>query len=266
VSKLILAHRVSLPSSKLLRNALVKEGYPRLLVTRNPEKSILFRYGNSASAYVNSDLNPPEFIKLLADKDRFSKFCQKHGISSPVFTKLRKRLPESFPVLVRSTLTGTASKGIYPIKDLDELSEMNTNWHWVPYYNLSNEYRVHICDGKIIKVFCKKFNGTINKNGIVIRNNDNSAFSLVDFEGGLKSGKYSRLKDVVDNLVAELSSAYSDYSLFFALDIGWAKNKKGYIVLEGNSAPGLNENTALEYAKVLGPLLFGKGNENKRYS
>lgn len=256
MKKLILAHRGSLPSSKLLRNAFIKLGYPKLLVTRNPEKDIIFRYGNSSSTREKTLLNPPRFIQLLADKEYFSNFCIDAGISAPVFTKLNKRLPESFPVLVRSTLRGMGSEGIHPISNLEELSKMNTSWYWVPYYKLSKEYRVHVVNGKIVKVFCKKFNGKIDNNGVIVRNNDNSSFSLVDYKGGLEKGKYTRMKDIVNNLIDEFNKVYKGHNLFFALDMGWAKNKKGYIVLEGNSAPGLNENTALEYAKILGPLLF----------
>jgi hypothetical protein len=256
MKKLILAHSGSLPSSRILRDALIQLGYPKILITRDSNKDILFRYGNSSPARCFSSLNPPEFIRLLSDKERFSLFCTKYGISAPIFTKLSKRLPETFPVLVRSTLKGSGSEGIYPVNDLEELSEMNTNWYWVPYYQLSKEYRVHIVDEKVVKVFCKKFNGTIDHNGIIIRNNDNSMFSLVNFEGGLEEGKYNKMKEMVDSLIYELGNSFKDSHLFFALDIGWAKGKKDYIILEGNSAPGLNEDTALKYAEILGPLLF----------
>jgi len=252
MSKLILAHSGSIPSTKILRDALVNLGYPKLLVTRNASKPIIFRYGNSEPANCYEILNPPSFIRMTSDKKIFSGYCDNIGISAPIFSKLNKVLPDSFPVLVRSTLTGQGSEGIYPVKTLDELSKIDTNWHWVPYYNLKNEYRVHVVCGEIVKVFRKKFEGE-SEDGIIIRNNSNSHFSLVNTN---KDGEFVKLKLVVSTLVEELTAKFNNYKLFFALDIGWGQNEREYIILEANSAPGLNESTALEYAKRIGPILY----------
>ena len=253
---LILAHAGSMPSARLLREALVEQGFPKLLITRNPEKVIKFRYGNSAPSICNEILNPANFIKMTANKEIFSNFCNKIGVTAPVFSRLSTVLPDSLPVLVRSTLTGQGSEGIYPINNLDELSGIDTSWYWVPYYQLKKEYRVHVAGGRILKVFCKQFEGETT-NGIVIRNNSNSHFSVVDTN---KEGTFAKLKEVVKILNTELLERFKNSSLFFALDIGWGEKEREYIVLEANSAPGLNVNTANEYASVLGPILY---NENR---
>jgi hypothetical protein len=256
MKKMILAHRTSLPSAKILRDSFVKLGYPKVLVTRNPDKNILFSYGDS-SHYGTYLVNPPDFISFMANKKLFSGHCSNVGIPAPVFTKLIKLLPESFPVLVRSTLTGSGSKGIYPVTSLKELQDMDINWWWTPYYQLTREYRVHVVGGKIIKCFCKNFDGEIDSTGIIIRNNDNSHFSLVDIEN---PDKYQKLRAIVYRLLESLKGKFGVgvENLFFALDLGFGKNEREYILIEGNSAPGLNESTAIKYAEILGPLLFKK--------
>lgn len=254
MNKMILTHN-SIPSAKVLRNALVSLGYPKILVTKNNNKNILFRYGSSVPANCSNEINPPEFIKLMANKERFSNFCQNNKITAPIFTKLKNSLPESFPILVRNTLVGMGSEGIFPISSLDELCTMDTNWYWVPYYNLTREYRVHVVNETIVKGFCKKFSGKINKEGIIIRNNENSKFSLIDIND---EDKYKKLRGVTSNLINAFAKKFKDNVLFFALDIGWGNNEKEYIILEGNSAPGLNEDTAIMYAEILGPILFEK--------
>lgn len=254
--KLILSNSGCIPSAKELREALVELGYPKILITTNPEKDILFRYGNSSYCNCNDLLNPPSFIKLLSNKKAFSNFCHDSEITAPVFTRIKDKMPENFPILVRSTLTGSKSEGIYPINSFEELAKMNINYWWVPYYNLTQEYRIHVVGGNIIKGFCKKFTGEVDKEtGVIIRNNDNSQFSLIDIEN---TEKYNKLREIVRRVQDALYSIYENSILFYALDIGWGKNKKEYIIIEGNTAPGLNRNTALDYARILGPVLFGK--------
>lgn len=246
---------IAVPSAKLLRDAFIALGYPKLLVTRDTNKRIILRYGYSGQCLIKKDIfNCPDFIKLTVDKRNFSTLCYDLGLCSPVFVRLKEKLPEHFPILVRETLTGYGSNGIIPITTIDELEGLSPHLYWTPYYKLSTEYRVHIVNKKIIRIFVKNFDGEVRDDGVIIRNNTNSHFSLIDLERKIANGRFKKLFSIVEILTESLMEKYGN--IFFALDVGWGSNEKDYIILEGNSAPGLNENSAYSYAQEIGPILF----------
>jgi len=258
---LILANSGCVPSARMLRDALENLGYPRLLVTRDETKTrIKLRYGNSSNitSIYKDVINPREFISLSANKESFSLFCHEVGIRAPVFTKLHTEWPSEFPALIRSTLTGKGCEGISTVSSMSELKELNQNYFWTPYCKVNKEYRVHVIDGNIIRVFEKQFEGE-TVDGTIIRNNDNSHFSLVlDFDSKVAKGKFTKLTSVVNELYKKLYNKYN-MPLMFSIDIGWDSTNTNYIIFEINTASGLVENTAMEYAKHLGRILFPSG-------
>jgi len=258
MSKLILANKGCIPSAITLREQIRKLSGIKLLVTTNPEKeNIVFRYGNSSMTnYPSKDIvNNASFIYLSSNKQLFSQFCIINGIRAPIFNKLNFQMPDEFPILVRETLSGKGCEGIHKIYSVENLIGLNPNWNWTPYCNIKKEYRVHIINGKIIRVFEKIFQGE-NNDGIIIRNNDNSKFSLIEnINEKILIGKFTRLNEVSLKLYDLLSEKHENIPLMFSLDIGFDAEKRDYIIFEANSASGLNENTAMEYAKEIIKLM-----------
>lgn len=242
----ILSNRGTIPSSKLLRDALVKITGERILVTIRPENIKDFnyiRYGNSSPVDLESTesdtlYNSAHFIALASSKYRFSRLMLDNDIYSPVYYSTEK--PENFPVVLRSSLSLSGGKGISVANNIEEFNELFTRW-WTPYIYTKFELRVHILGGAIVKIFKKILNDDIEDNKTVIRNNNCCHFSLRNL------GKYSKLVETV----GKLESIEGFDGKFYSLDIGWDSKKKDYFVFEANSASGLNENTAELYAEYL---------------
>lgn len=239
----ILSGNSSVPSARILRNALQDLYGRRILVTSNPERIRTFpfiRYGNSS--YVNlseeTDFNSPNFIQFSSNKLKFSKVMEENNIYSPVFKRNIGEL--IFPLLIRETLTSFGCKGIHVIKNEEKFQEIwRNNFYWTPYINLAFELRVHILGGNIVKIFKKELN---EPQEFPIRNNSLCHFSLKSLE------KYPKLESFIETLIKikEVSQGK-----FYSIDIGWDSVNKKYFVIEFNTGSGLNENTAEEYAKYI---------------
>lgn len=246
----ILTYPTCFPSAKILRDFLQKELGYRIIVTKFPERvagKLLLRYGNSQSvenSVVELDINPPDFIKLTSNKKKFSELLLKNDIKTPKFRKISAQFPESLPVMVRTTLTGSRGKGISVINDPDELMKFPTNTYWTEFLEFTSEYRVHVVNGEIVKVFRKKLREGETVEEFPVRTNDKYMFYFIDFEEQKAKGKFQLLKDTISRVDSVLSGK------MYALDIGYKKSD-GYTIIECNSAPGLNENTAEIYARIL---------------
>jgi len=230
----LLASRRSIPSAKLLRDQIKSLNNLNILVTTDIDKlNIILRYGCHLGG-PNNILNSIEFIRNCSSKRLFSLLMQENNIYSPIYYRNEK--PESFPVLIRKTLNGQHGEGIIYCSSLDEFNENNNNNYWTPFVSLKYELRVHCLNGEIAKVFVKKKH---NENDVIL-NSENSHFSLVEVKDN-----YKRLFETIEKMNFFLKDS------FCALDIGYDEKKKEYFILEGNSAPGLNESTARLYAEYI---------------
>jgi hypothetical protein len=239
----ILVSSCSLPSAKLLRDAIEEITNLHLFVTTNPDKldSVLIRYGNSYGEFKECIYNTPEFIRLLSDKNCFSKVLLQNGFYCPEFSRDKTKISE-FPVMLRSSLTWSKGRGINVVKTKEDVDIFWTNsHHWTKYIPMQYEIRCHILGGGLAKVFKKVWRKEEPEAEFPIRINDTYDFVLQNI-----GGKYNRLYEVVGELTKLLGE-----NNFYSLDIGWDNSKKDYFILEGNSAPGLNSLTANMYAEFL---------------
>jgi hypothetical protein len=94
--------------------------------------------------------------------------------------------------------------------------------------------------GEPIKIFRKVWTLECEEPECKIRSNNNYHFSLVE----QKEGRFTKLYELISRLNGAVGT-----NNFYALDIGLTE--QGYFIIEGNSAPGLNELTAEIYAKFL---------------
>jgi hypothetical protein len=236
--KYILSNPYCLPSARILRDEINKLTTERVLVTCRADriKDTVIRYGNSSPLRdgIVETLNSSRIINLFSNKRNLSELLLTNGIYTPAFR--RDLPPESFPVMIRSTLTGKHGIGISVVEDQNVFSQIwKSGFYWTPWIDLNSEFRVHVFNGSILKVFKKEYQGT---DKFPIKINDSCHFSLIQSE-------LPKLKDLVTQLTTILGDC------FYGGDFGWDKNKKEYLVVELNSAPGLNEYTANLYAKNL---------------
>lgn len=242
----------SYASADLLRNKLqdiIK--HKILLLTDDRSKSIVLRYG-SLNKFRNDPPNSYEAVKITANKKIFSTVLAEHGVTNtPNFYRKEQVMPERYPVIIRHTLCGYGGEGIDTAQNE---AELNAKWrpgsHYAYWVKCSREFRLHCfrdANGnlEIMKLFKKVAVGNAPEGAFPIRNSANGYhFQLRDMEG-----KYDQLRTVVSSL---------DFlpHLFVTLDVGWCPETKTYFIFEGNSAPGLNDATAMMYAIFLAKVVF----------
>ena len=236
----ILAKSFSFPSARLLRDNLQTILGQQVLITTYPFriKDKFIRYGSSDPVNINdAEFNPAQFIHLCSSKLVFSRLMEANNIYSPVYCTDPKKI-ETYPIIIRETLTSYGGKGIRIVHSPEELN-LRPGFYWTPYVNLNFELRVHILGGKIVKIFKKELE---KKMEFPIRNNSSCHFSLKMPEC------FPKLTENVNEL---LKIPEINQGKFFSLDVGWNKETKQYFFIEANSASGLNKNTAEIYAQYL---------------
>jgi len=188
----------------------------------------------------DTEFNPPDFVQFCVNKGVFSDVMNAVGIYTPEF--FNREAPRHYPVLIRKTLTGCGGRGIVVARNEQEFARnWDRQYKWTQFIKTNFEARVHVLDGKIVRLFVKEPEGP--EGPTPIRNIGHGYhFSLrEDIEN-----KYSKLKAMIQKVIA-----VSPRSHFFAADVGYDPERKEYVVFELNSAPGLNENTADIYARFL---------------
>jgi glutathione synthase/RimK-type ligase-like ATP-grasp enzyme len=251
----ILTDGYSFPSAMLLRDELVNLVGEKILVTNNPETLIknkkallLIRYGNSEDAHLDTYYNSRNFIYICSNKLETARMCETHGLNCVEFYQNEN---PTFPCLIRTTLNSSGGKGIIFCNDVETfLTNWKLHYYWTPFIHFKSEYRVHILGGEIAKIFRKNRDENLEPEEFPIRNlHRGYHFSLCNPE------KFGEL----NNLLPKLNAIFGT-KCFYGLDIGWTG--KEYILIELNSAPGLNELTASLYASYLAKELFGVENES----
>lgn len=244
---MILTHRTSFPSAKMLRDALFQETGIRYLVTKYPHKirRLHIRYG--ASSPVNCDdteFNSPDFINTVAHKLRFSN-AVKDKFHTPIFVRGREPRDDEFPIVIREYLASFGGKGIVMCPDRATFDENWNGSYWTQFVRTVQEFRVHVLGGEVGRLFRKiriKVDGVRPEEGeFPIRTIRSGEYR---FSLWRDNNSFPDLNTVVRDLHGEIGGHC------YALDIGQKEDGDWYIY-EANSAPGLNANTATEYAKYL---------------
>lgn len=239
----ILCNHNIFPSTRILRDSIFSLSGKRFLITGYPERCKnypIIRYGNSFGNFSKEiGLNSPAFISLCANKKMFSELLLHNSFYTPEY---RKDKDLEFPLLIRQTLFGHGGEGIILCKNEEEFKQNWRDNYWTKYIPTQFELRVHVLGDKIVKIFRKD---SIEKEEFPIRNNATCHFSIRDPE------KYSKLKELINDLNILFSLVEGVNFGFYALDVGWNSDRKEYFIFEANSAPGLNEHTANVYADFL---------------
>lgn len=227
-SLVLLCNSQIIPSGRILRDSLQELLNQRIII--NPRRirndNIILRYGSTVPipTGIESNYNSIESIFVCRNKLLFSKLMENNNIFSPTYSK---ETPTEFPILIRETLTGHGGIGIHIIRNLEEFNRVwNPRFYWTKYEFLQSEYRIHIFNGEILRIFKKELEEISD---FPIRNNHSCHFSLKNPD------QFPKLKTKIDEFakIKEFSQG------FFGLDVGW--NRENFFFIEANSAPGLNE-------------------------
>jgi glutathione synthase/RimK-type ligase-like ATP-grasp enzyme len=217
----------------------------RLGITTRPEiadmgKGVLIRYGNSMPTKSKTPFNSDEMIEICASKQLFSKRMSEHGIYTPIYHWKSK--PTNYPALIRTTLSSFGGKGIIVVNNEEEFdAKFKQGNCWTDFIFTKSEYRVHVLGGKVSRIFKKLYDGSSPESKTPIRNLENGYhFSLKEEEG-----RYEQLRETISTVDDILKGS------FYGADLGWDAENKKYFVFEVNSAPGLNPNTARDYAEFI---------------
>ena len=245
---MILTHRTSFPSAKLLRDALFQETGVRYLVTKHPDRirRLHVRYG--ATGQVNcadTKFNSPRLINLVANKLRFSNTI-KDKFATPEFIRNREPYDYEFPIVIREIMQGFGGVGIIMCRDREAFDAAWKGSYWTRFVKTTQEFRVHVLGGELSRLFRKV---RIRIDGVrpdevefPIRTGRSGDYRFSLWSGG---SVFPDLTELVGQLHAEIGGH------FYALDVGKLPDNQGWFIFEANSAPGLNRNTASAYAKYL---------------
>lgn len=251
----ILTRRNLNPSARLLAKALgLQKSYePRAYPP-------VIRWGNSDGDYsttIGSETlwNMPELIHTCSNKVLFSRAMTNLGIPC---VEIRRGHPETFPVVIRHSLSGMRGQGIEIFNHEDILQ--GRGWdetYWSYWRDFSFELGVHIFNGEPVRCFKKVFR--------VEEADEDSELDYVESEPEFpirnsQKGYGFRLVEIgkYPKLIPLLKLFCDKFGLKFGrLDIGWNHTDKKYEIIEANSAPGIaeNENTARIYIEGFKKLL-----------
>lgn len=207
----------------------------------------LIRWGCSDSFYgedSDSLFNSAELIREISNKLRFSRMLTETELPH---IRLYKGVPEKYPVVVRRELQGSKGSGIIICRNEEEFSPLS-RYYWSYWYNFSQEYGVHILGGEVVKIFKKRWIGGEIESDFPIRNTDNGYhYSLVEI-----GTRYKKLKELMHTLYERIPINMCRF------DVGKEADSGRYIIIEGNTAPGLstNDNTLGLYVNFLREKLF----------
>jgi hypothetical protein len=256
----ILAQRGMTPSGKLLRDALEQITGKKILVTTSaskisPDITHLVRWGNKTPVRSSCIMiNHPEFIDICGKLQFYRTF---RNVSSKYFKVVpfynSSTVPDEYPIVIRKTLYGYGGDGIELCKSKTEYEKMmSSSYHWSPFFRTDSEFRVHIGDGQILRIFKKCLNENCTEDELPIRNSQKYHFSLRS-----DVSEFPKLLEVIQ----ELSNTIAINS-FMGIDIAWSRELERYIIFEANTAPGLNTNTAQVYAEFILEYFSKRGLNN----
>ena len=188
-------------------------------------------------------LNHPHRVAMVTNKRVFFELCREHGgVDIPDFTTRKIEaldwLRNGHTIFARTILQGSGGEGIVDIQTEDQLNEIHDGVLLVKYVKKKKEFRIHVADGKVIDQQQKKKKGDIPLESINWRIRNHGGGFVFCREG------VDIPKKVTDQAVLALEVSGL---CFGAVDVLWNARHKRAVVLEINTAPGLEGSTVLSY-------------------
>lgn len=230
-----LARKLRIPFNRRIEQIKRKGSYP------------VIRYGCSHGTFrKDTNINSPEVIRLCANSYWFGRWAKDNEFNVPYYRKFDwNNLPE-YPFLLRR-LHHMAGRDIIIIKNEQDLQRIRPGIlrqrYMVDFVPTTYELRVHIINGKILRIFKKVKPGHLER-GEMIRTSRHGFHYSLRLDDTLEN-KYQKAQELAVNVATKLG-------LFFGgIDMAYNKEEKEYIIWEINTAPGLNSVTLDMYAKEL---------------
>ena len=203
-------------------------------------------------------INQPNAVENAIHKLNCFKVLKAHDVSIPEYTTdrnvVRAKLNDS-PWLARHTLTGSGGAGITIINNVLELNDCAPAPLYVKYIPKKYEVRIHVAafEGKEVSAF--DWQQKMNRLGEAQQNwkirSHGNGFIFARHETTVPHG-------VLRECEIEACRAVSALGLDFgAVDTIYNERHGKAYVLEINSAPGIENTTAENYAKMFKEMLGG---------
>jgi len=213
--------------------------------TYRPRRShVIINRGNPrVPRWANANLrwiNTPIAVERASNKLEAFKAFTEHGVQCPEYTTdvgIAREWVSTGAVVARSLLRASGGKGIHLYAAGEAIPEPNTTHEklWVKYVKKAAEYRLHVFEGRVIRIQEKRRErGTQDTRNNQIRNRENGWVFCTE-EVNLPDG----LSDLAIRAVASLGLHFG------AVDIIWNQRQEQGYVLEVNCCPGL-EGTSLD--------------------
>lgn len=219
---------------------------------KGSDKKFVINWGNSVT---NEEiekanvLNKPEAVALATNKLTF--FDKVSGIVSiPQYTIHREVaevwVNEGKKVVVREKLNGHSGEGIVLFDNQSAWSEYNHSRAklYVLYIPKKDEYRVHVVNGEPIDIQRKAIQPGLTREQV--------NFSIRNHHNGFIYVREGVADSCPSHVVEQAILAVNTVGLHFgAVDVIWNEYRKQGVVLEVNTAPGLEGQSVANYSKAL---------------
>lgn len=232
-------------SAKLLKENLKQIVKNKILVSKKlkfSRKNIILNWGSTDPKLTGGKelLNHPNIVGIACNKYKTLQFLKDNDIPCVEFTKTKqtaqKWLDEKNVVYCRTLLTSHSGKGIVLVKSGEQLVDAPL---YTKRFKNGREYRVHVAFGKVTQIVQKKLRkGVKDENGFV-RSNNNWVFAR-NIENIPKL-----IPDLALQSVGKLGLSIA------AIDIGYSVRDNDARIFEINTAPGLDNTSAVIYANAI---------------
>lgn len=253
---IIAPYKLGSRSARSIRDALRGMGTKAVTLQRQAKgvRNPILNWGQSSLSYVPPKgvliINPPNEVAKLTNKLRFFEMFGKVGDTVPAWTKDPK-VAEQWPkVMCRQKLEGSGGDGIVvwtPDKGPLPKAPLYTE-----YVGKTHEYRLHMAKvGDVyepILIQRKIFKKTAERpvpDAWEVRNHANGFYFVSDNPNAEPVPE--PVKAVAQKVMAEQLNGLH----FCALDVIYNNKSKKALVLEGNSAPGMENDTIRIYAEYI---------------
>lgn len=185
-------------------------------------------------------LNNPKFVGTAANKLKTQRALDGSDYCLPYTTDIneaRKHIELGETIVCRAKLTGNSGEGIVIAETVDQLVEAPL---YTVYKKKTDEYRVHVFDGKVISVQRKARKRDVE--------DDKVNWKVRNLDGGFIFARTGF--DVPLSVVNSALGAMKDLRLDFgAVDVGYHKDVGTY-VYEVNTACGLDGSNLVDYVEA----------------
>ena len=238
--------------SESLRNIIPKLNKPALRVYpdrgyRPRPRHIVINWGNTQAPAWGGEhiqLNKCKNVQIAVDKRLTFRAFKHHNVSHPDWTEDYNEaiawINRGDTVLCRRTVHGHGGDGIVVATTVGELVDSPL---YVKYKKKLKEFRVHVFKGQVIDLTEKRKRNHRENINTQIRSAANGwVFCHQDIV-------------VPDGLLEESIKAVAALGLDFGgVDIIWNQHENKCYILEVNTAPGVEETTAVAYATAFNAL------------